>query len=243
MSSDDRPLIRGACSSDISVPTLWGENKASRSHYLFQHKPLNCLFGIIWPEIHFFMPSYWELVGTVSIKQAMRIVVQLLHHVWLFATPWTAAHQARLSSTISQCLLNSCPLSQLPNHLSLCHPLLLSPSSFPSIRVFSSELALCIRWSKYWSFSFRTSPSNEYSGLFPLGLTTLISLLSKGLSRVLSNTTIWSRRFFGAQPSLRSLTSIHDSWKNRSFDYTELGWTVYQKNLTFTSNSMIYRNF
>ena len=111
MGSDDGPLIRGACSSDISVPTLWGEIRPPEV-MLFQHKPLSCLFGIIWPEIYFFMPSYWELVGTVSIKWAMRIVVQLLRHVQLFATPQTAAHQAPLSSTISQCLLNSCPLSQ-----------------------------------------------------------------------------------------------------------------------------------
>ena len=82
-------------------------------------------------------------------------------------TPWTAAHQASLSFTISQSLLKLMSIeSVIPsNHLILCHPLLLLPSIFPSIRVLSSELALCRRWPKYWSFSFRISPSNEYSGM------------------------------------------------------------------------------
>ena len=83
------------------------------------------------------------------------------------ATPWTAAHQASLSITISQSLLKLMPIeSVMPtNHLILCCPLLLLPSIFPGIRVFSSELTLCIRWPKYWSFNFSVSPSNEYSGL------------------------------------------------------------------------------
>ena len=83
------------------------------------------------------------------------------------ATPWTAAHQAFLSLTISWSLLKLMAIESemLSNHLILCHPLLLLPSIFPSIRVFSNELALCIRWPKYWSFSFTISPSNEYSGL------------------------------------------------------------------------------
>ena len=92
-------------------------------------------------------------------------VVQLLSCVRLSATPWIAAHQASLSLTISQSLLKLMSIeSVMPfNHLVFCHPLLLLPSIFPSIRVFSSELALCIRWPKYRSFSI--SPSNEYSGL------------------------------------------------------------------------------
>ena len=93
-------------------------------------------------------------------------IVQLLSHVWLFVTPWTEACQASLSCTISQSLLILMSIeSVIPTkHLVLCHPLLL-PSIFPSIRVFSNESALCIRWPKYWSFSFSISPSNEYSGL------------------------------------------------------------------------------
>ena len=93
--------------------------------------------------------------------------VQSLSHVWLFVTPWTAAHQASLSFTTSQSWLKfmSIELMMLSNHLILCHPLLLLTSVFPSIRVFSNEWSLRIRWPKYWSFSFSISPSNEYSGL------------------------------------------------------------------------------
>ena len=93
--------------------------------------------------------------------------VQLLSHVQLFATPWTAGCQASLSLTNSQSLLKLMSIeSVMPsNHLILCHPLLLLPLIFPSIRVFSNESVLCIRWPKYWSFSFKISPSNEYLGL------------------------------------------------------------------------------
>ena len=91
--------------------------------------------------------------------------VQSFSRVQLFATPWTAAHQAFLSFTISWSLLKfiAIELMMPSNHLILCHSLLL-PSIFPSIRVFSNELAVCIRWPKYWSFGFSISPSNEYSG-------------------------------------------------------------------------------
>ena len=118
----------------------------------------------------------------------------------LTATPWTAAHQASLSFIISRSLLKfmSIELVMLSNHLILCLRLLL-PSVFPRIRVFSNELALHIRWAKYWSFSI--SPMN-IQGLFPLGLTGLLSLQSKGLSRVFSSTTVQKHPFFGAQFSL-----------------------------------------
>ena len=88
------------------------------------------------------------------------------------------------------------------NHLFLCRPLLLPPSIFHSMRVFSNESVLHIRWPKYWSFSCSISPSNEYSGLISFGLTGWISLQSKGLSRVSSNTTVQKHHLFGAQPSL-----------------------------------------
>ena len=93
--------------------------------------------------------------------------VQSLSHVRLFAMPWTAACLASLSVTDSWDLLKlmSIKLVMPSNHLILCHPLFLLPSTFPSIRVFSNESVLCIRWPKYWSFSFNISPSNEYSGL------------------------------------------------------------------------------
>ena len=92
--------------------------------------------------------------------------VQLLSYVWLFVTLWTAAHQASLSTNSRSLLELTSVKSVMPsNHLILCHPLLFPPSIFPSIRVFSSESLLHIRWPKYWNFSFNISPSNEYSGL------------------------------------------------------------------------------
>ena len=111
------------------------------------------------------------------------------------------------------------------NHLVLCHLLLLLLSIFPSIRVFSNELTPCIRCPKYWSLSFSISPSNEYSGLIFWGLTSLISLQSKGLSRIFSKTTVQKHKFFGAQFSLWSNSHIH-TWvlENHSFDYMDLCW-------------------
>ena len=137
------------------------------------------------------------------------VVVQLLSCVWLFVTPWTSAHQASLSFTFSWSLLKLMSIESMiaSNHLILCS--LLLPSVFPSIRVFSNESSLCIRWPKYWSFTFNISPSNEYQGWLPLGLTSLISLLSKGLSRVFSSTTVQKHWFFGNQPSLWSNSHIH----------------------------------
>ena len=121
-----------------------------------------------------------------------------------FATPWTAAHQASLSITNSWNLLKLMSIeSVMPsNHLILCRPLLLPPSIFPNIGVFSNQLVLRIGWPKYWSFSFSISPSNEYSGLISFRMDWLISLLSKGLSRVFSNITLQKHQFFGTQLSL-----------------------------------------
>ena len=143
--------------------------------------------------------------------------------IWLFVTLWTAARQTSLSFTISQSLLKlmSIELVMPSKHLILCHPLLLLPSVFPNIRVFSNELALRIRWPKYWSFSFYISPSMNIQHWFPFGLTGLISLQSKGLSRVFPSTAVQEHIFFGAQSSLW-FTSIHDHWKNHSFDYMHL---------------------
>ena len=108
--------------------------------------------------------------------------VQLLSRVRLFATPWTAAPQASLSITISRSLLKLMSIeSVMPsNHLILCHPLLLLPSVFPSIRVFSNESVLHIRWPKYWSFSFSISPSSEYSGLISFRMDWLDLLAVQG---------------------------------------------------------------
>ena len=130
--------------------------------------------------------------------------IQWISHVRLFATPWIAACQASLSITSSQSLLKFMSIEPMmpSNYLIFCHPLLLLPSIFPSIRVLSNESVLHIRWPKCWSFSFIPSPSNEYSGLIPLGETGCISFQSKGLSRVFSNTTVQKRQFFGTQLSL-----------------------------------------
>ena len=147
--------------------------------------------------------------------------VQSLSRVQLFATPWTTARQASLSITNSQSppKIMSIELMMSSNHLILCRPLLHLPSIFPSIKVFSNESALHIRWPKYWSFSFSISPSNEHPGIISFRRTGWISLQSKGLSRVFSNSTFKSINS-SVLSFLYSLTvtSIHDYWKNHSFD-------------------------
>ena len=119
------------------------------------------LRGIAGHKLHIYI-----LKVSRQVPQATIVVVQLLSRVQLFVTSWTAARQASLSF-ISWSLLKllSVELMMPSNHLILCHSLLLLPSIFPSIRIFSSESVLCIRWPKYWSFSFSISPCNEYSGL------------------------------------------------------------------------------
>ena len=131
--------------------------------------------------------NYTAKGGLWSNHSFHGIVVQLLSCVPLFATPWTAARQASMSFTVSWSLLRLMSIeSMMPsNHLILCHPLRLLPSIFPSIRVFSNESAVHIRWPKFWSFSFSISPPMNIHGWFPLGLTGSV-LLSKGLSRVFS---------------------------------------------------------
>ena len=148
--------------------------------------------------------------------------VQSLSRVQLFATPWTAAHQASLSIDNSQSLLKLMSTESVipPNHLILCHPLLLPPSTIHSIRVFSNESVLHIRWPKYWSFSFNISPSNEYSGLISVRMDwldllavqgTLESLLQPHSSKA---SILWCSAFF----IVPTLTSIHDYWKNHTLD-------------------------
>ena len=147
----------------------------------------------------------------------MTFVVQSLSRVQLFATPWTAAHQASLSSTVSWSLLRLTSIASVipSNHLLLCRPLLLLPSIFPSIGVFSNESALHIRWPKYWSFSFNISPSNEHPGMIFLTMDWLdLSRISQESSPTPQFKTISSSVLsflYGA-----TLTSIHDYWKNHS---------------------------
>ena len=138
-------------------------------------------------------------------------------------TPWTVAGQPPLSSTISRCLLKFTSIESviLSNHLILCCPLLLLPSVFPSIRVFSKESAVCIMWPNYWSSSFSISPSNEYSGLISFRIDwfdifavqgTLKSLLQYHSSKA---SVLQCSAFFMIQ---RSHPYIHDYWKNHSFN-------------------------
>ena len=130
--------------------------------------------------------------------------VQSLSHVRLFATPWTAACQASLSITNSWSLLELMSIeSVMPStHLILCRPLLLPPSIFPSIRVFSTESALRIRWPKYWSFSLSISPSNEYTGLISFRIYWLDLLTVQGILKNLLQHHSSKNQFFGAQLSL-----------------------------------------
>ena len=150
--------------------------------------------------------------------------VQSLSRVWLFATPWTAARQASLSITNSQSPPKPMSIKSMrpSNHLILCHPLLLPPSIFPSIRVFSNESALCIRWPKYWSFSFNISPSNEHTGLISFRMDwldllavqgTLKSLLQHSQLQQESTPTqfkvsiLWHSAFFRVQLSHKYMTT------------------------------------
>ena len=160
--------------------------------------------------------------GFSKVKTGSQDSVQfgLLSRVWLFATQWTAACQASLSITNSWSLLKFMSLvSVMPfNHLILCHPLPL-PSIFPSIRVFSSESVLHIRWPENWSFSFSISPSSKYSGLISFRMDWLDLLTVQGTLKSLlllhsSKASVLQLCFLYGPP----LTSIHDYWKNHSFD-------------------------
>ena len=137
--------------------------------------------------------------------------VQLLSRFWLFATPWTAALQASLSITNSQSLPKFMSIeSVIPsNHVILCCPLLLLPSIFPRISVFSNESALRIRWPKYWSFSSTSVLPMNTQDWSPLAWTGWISLQSKGLARVFSKTTVQKHQFFSTQLSSQFNSHIH----------------------------------
>ena len=134
-------------------------------------------------SIYFFLFQNWDYTETHMCTHIyIPYSVQLLSHVQPLVTPWTATHQASLSLT--NCCSLPKPMSTelvIPsNHIILCHPLLLLPSIFLSIRVFSNESALCIRWPKFWSFSFNISPSNEYSGLISFRMDWLDLLAVQG---------------------------------------------------------------
>ena len=152
--------------------------------------------------------------------------VQSLSRIQLFVTLWTAACKASLSFTISWSLLKlmSIELVMLSNHLILCLPLLLLPSVFPSLRVFFNESTLYIRWPKYWSFSFSISPSNEYSELTSFRIDRFgdcpgDSQESTPAPQLESINSLVLSLLYGP-----SLTSLHNYWKNHSFDYRDFCW-------------------
>ena len=163
----------------------------------------------------------------VSRWETCLLVVQLLSHVRLSATPWTAEHQASLSFTVSRVCSNSCPLSQW------CHPTILSSvipfssclQSFPASRSFSSESACPIRWPEYWNFSFSISPSNEYSALISFRTDRFdLFAVQETLKSILRHHSLKASilllsTFFKVQ-----LTSVHDYWRNHSFDCMDLCW-------------------
>ena len=155
--------------------------------------------------------TFRKLAHTVPVTQQFNSV-QSPCRVWVFATPWTPARQVSLLITNSWSLLRLVSVeSVMPsNHLILCRPLHFLSSVLPSIRVFSNESVLCIRWPKYWSFSFSISLSNEYSGLISFRMDWLGLLAVQGtLKRVFSNTTVQKHQFFGTQLSLWSNSHIH----------------------------------
>ena len=173
-------------------------------------------YGIL---LHLFVLS---LISFISVYIFMSIgllppSIQSLGRVQLFVTPWTAARQASLRSLLKLMAIESVMPS---NHLILCLPLLLPPSIFPSIRVFSNESVLRIRWPNYRSFSFSISPSSDYSGLTSFRMGWLDLLCSPRDSKESSPTPQFKSINFSVLSFLYSLTlrSIHDYWKNHSFD-------------------------
>ena len=157
--------------------------------------------------------SIYEGIHTYNISS-----VQLISCVELFATPWNTAHQAPLSNTYTQSLLKlmSIELVMPSNHLTLCHPLLLLPSIFPSIRIFSNESVLRIRWPKCWNFSFIISPSKEYSGFISYRIAWFDLFAAQGFK----STDSLALSFLCGP----TLTSIHDYWKNHTFEHMDLCW-------------------
>ena len=158
---------------------------------------------------HLFKRLYLQLVTFWSIGSSVQFSYSVVSDS---ATPWTAARQASLSITNSQSLFKLMSIESVmqSNHLILCHPLLLPPSIFPSIRVFSNVSVLHIRWPKYWSFSFSISPSSEHPGLISFRMDWLDLLAVQGtLKSLLQHHSSKKRQLFGAQPSSQSNSHIH----------------------------------
>ena len=175
----------------------------------------------------------WGICLIPGPKDAPGLLLLFIHLILSdSAAAWTATHQAPLSFTIFQSLLRFMTTEpvMLPNHLILYCPLLLLPSIFPSIKVFSNESALHIWWPKYCGFSFNTSPSNEYMGLISIRIDWHDLLAVQWTLRVF-NTTTQKHQLYSAQPYLWSNSpymdshvhiSVHEYWENHSFEYTDL---------------------
>ena len=176
------------------------------------------------PSMGFSRQEYWSGMPLPS-------PIQLLSRVQLFANPWTAVHQASLSITNSQSLLKLMSIkSVIPsNHLILCRPLLLLSSIFPSIRVFSNESVFCIRWPKYWSFSFHISPSNKYSGLISFRMDWLDTLAVQGTLKSLLQH--YSLKVSILQHSAIFIVQL-------SYPYMTTGKTIALTRWTFVSKAM-----
>ena len=181
-----------------------------------------------YPQIHWWMDKQIEYIHTMKyyllIKSNEVLIhatiwmnsknsqsVQLLSDVWLLVTPWAAACQASLSITNTRSLLKLISIeSVMPSsHLMLCHFLLLLPSNFPSLKVFSNESVLHLRWPKYGNFSLGISPCNEYSGMISFRFDWFDLLAVQGTLRGLSNTIVQKHQLFGPQLSLLSNSHIH----------------------------------
>ena len=184
------------------------------------HGPLLLCFTVYFLRTEIFCHNHSTvLVSNLNIA----VVVQWLSRVQLFVTPSTAARRASLSFTISKSLLKLMSIELvMPSNQSVLRCPLLLPSVFPSIRVFSNEAALCIMWPKYWNFRFSISPSSEYSGLISfrmdwLDILTVQRILKSLLQHHSSKASLVFKLLYGP-----TLTSIHDYWKNHSFDHKDL---------------------
>ena len=210
--------VATVCCDVISWPSWWAWSALLVCTFYFLMGETVCDFAAKFSDLHRINVFIYKLLWIPLIwKAGKKAIVQLLSRVWLFATPGTAARQASLSFTrLTRSLLKLMSIeSAIPsNHLILCHPLLLPPSIFPSVRVFSSEPVLRIRWSKYWSFSFSITPSNKYSGLISFRIDWLDLLAVQGALKsspapqFKSISSLALSFLYGP-----TLTSMHDYWK------------------------------
>ena len=173
----------------LSHPYMTTRKRIALTIWTFVDQVMSLLFNTqsryviaLVPRSKHLWISWLQSLSQFFCNISYLFVVQPFSPTWLFATPWTTAHQASLSFAVSQRSLKLMSIeSVMPwNHLILCHPLLLLPSIFPSIRVFSSELAFCIRWPNYWSLSFSISHSSKYSGLISFRMDWLDLLAVQG---------------------------------------------------------------